>query len=126
MAKNNFRSSIVVGSLRFAINAFSRDEKHNMKTASKLLQLLISLFYQSNTQKNKISEFSLFFSPKVITACAYRGKYQQLIDANREVAHRETPLTLLAHWADYWTVHIYEEGRYIKEDTDYYDRKMEN
>ena len=49
----------------------------------------------------------------------------QYIDANREVAHRETPLTLLAHWADYWTVHIYEEGRYIKEDTDYFDRKVE-
>lgn len=47
----------------------------------------------------------------------------QYIDANREAAHKETPLTLLVHWADYWTVHIYEEGRYIQEDTDYYDRK---
>lgn len=47
----------------------------------------------------------------------------QYIDANREAAHKETPLALLAHWADYWTVHIYEEGRYIQEDTDYYDKK---
>ena len=47
----------------------------------------------------------------------------QYIESNREVAHRETPLTLLVHWADYWTAHIHEEGRSIREDTDYYDRK---
>ena len=49
----------------------------------------------------------------------------QYTDSNKEVAHRETPLTLLLHWADYWTAHIYEEGRSIQEDTDYYDRKRE-
>ena len=47
----------------------------------------------------------------------------QYIEANKEVAHHEMPLTLLAHFADLWTAHIFEEGRYIKEDTDYYDRK---
>ena len=35
----------------------------------------------------------------------------QYIDDNKVVAHKEEPLTLLLHWADYWTVHIYEEGR---------------
>ena len=35
----------------------------------------------------------------------------QYIDENRVVAHKEEPLTLLLHWADYWTAHIYEEGR---------------
>ncbi len=35
----------------------------------------------------------------------------QYIDENEIVAHREEPLTLLIHWADYWTAHIYEEGR---------------
>jgi len=35
----------------------------------------------------------------------------QYIDDNRVVAHKEAPLTLLLHWADYWTAHIYEEGR---------------
>jgi hypothetical protein len=35
----------------------------------------------------------------------------QYIEDNRCVAHKEEPLTLLAHWADYWTAHIYEEGR---------------
>lgn len=47
----------------------------------------------------------------------------QYIDANKEVAHRETPLTLLVQFADLWTAHIYEEKREIKEDTDYYDKK---
>jgi len=35
----------------------------------------------------------------------------QYIDDNKIVAHKEKPLTLLLHWADYWTAHIYEEGR---------------
>jgi hypothetical protein len=35
----------------------------------------------------------------------------QYIDDNKIVAHKEDQLTLLLHWADYWTAHIYEEGR---------------
>ena len=35
----------------------------------------------------------------------------QYIDDNKVVAHKEEPLTLLLHWADYWRAHIYEEGR---------------
>jgi len=35
----------------------------------------------------------------------------QYIDDNKIVAHKEEPLTLLLHWSDYWTAHIYEEGR---------------
>lgn len=47
----------------------------------------------------------------------------QYVESNREVAHHEMPLTLLAHFADLWTAHILEEGRQVKEDTDYYDKK---
>lgn len=47
----------------------------------------------------------------------------QYVESNREVAHHEMPLTLLAHFADLWTAHIFEEGRRIEEDADYYDRK---
>ena len=47
----------------------------------------------------------------------------QYVDSNKEIAHKEEPLTLLAHWADYWTAHIYEEGRTIREDEGYYFRK---
>jgi hypothetical protein len=47
----------------------------------------------------------------------------QYVEGNREVAHREMPLTVLVHFADLWTSHIFEEGRIVEEDTDYYDRK---
>lgn len=62
---------------------------------------------------------SLYFVAKYIPltdaeaqAIAYHdGQY---IDDNRIIAHKEEPLTLLVHWADYWTAHIYEEGRKIE------------
>jgi len=44
----------------------------------------------------------------------------QYIEDNRCVSHKEEPLTLLAHWADYWTAHIFEEGRKLENDTVYY------
>ena len=34
----------------------------------------------------------------------------QYIQDNKTIAHKEELLTLLVHWADYWTAHIYEEG----------------
>jgi hypothetical protein len=37
----------------------------------------------------------------------------QYIDDNKVIAHNEEPLTLLVHWADYWTAHICEEGKKI-------------
>ena len=49
----------------------------------------------------------------------------QYVEANKEVAHKEAPLTLLTHWADYWTAHIYEESRNIRNDTQRYDRKVD-
>lgn len=46
----------------------------------------------------------------------------QYIEDNKCVAHKEESLTLLAHWADYWTAHIFEEGRTIANDTNYYGK----
>jgi len=46
----------------------------------------------------------------------------QYIDENKCVAHKEEPLTLLTHWADYWTAHIFEEGRKLENDAEYYRR----
>ena len=40
----------------------------------------------------------------------------QYIDDNKCVRHKEGPLTLLLHWADYWATHIYEEGREMTSD----------
>jgi len=47
----------------------------------------------------------------------------QYVEGNKEVAHHEMPLTLLAHYADMWTATVFEDGRKIEESTDYYDKK---
>ncbi len=47
----------------------------------------------------------------------------QYIDANKEAAHSETPLTLLIQFADLWTTRICEENCVIQEDTAYYGKK---
>jgi hypothetical protein len=47
----------------------------------------------------------------------------QYVEGNKEVAHAETPLTLIIHWADYWTCHICESGKVVTEDTQYYRKK---
>ncbi len=47
--------------------------------------------------------------------CCHDGQY---IPENEPVAHREEPLTLLLHYADYWQAHMFEDDRryhrYIK------------
>jgi len=39
----------------------------------------------------------------------------QYILENKVVAHKERPLTLLLHYADYWTAHMYEDENRRKE-----------
>ncbi len=46
----------------------------------------------------------------------------QYVEGNKEVAHHEMPLTLLAHFADLWTASIYEEGRVLEDDKEYFDK----
>ena len=46
----------------------------------------------------------------------------QYIPENRFIAHKECPLTLLLTFADTWTAAVYEEGREIEENTNYYKR----
>jgi hypothetical protein len=52
--------------------------------------------------------------------CYHDGQY---VAENEPVAQDEEPLTLLAHWADYWTAHIQEDGRELSEDSSYFDRR---
>lgn len=49
----------------------------------------------------------------------------QYINDNKVIAHKEELLILLLHWTDYWTAHIYDEVRELKEDNKYYDREVE-
>jgi hypothetical protein len=70
---------IVLGSLRFAINAHTRGESQNLDTARRLLGILGPLFYREPAGA-PISELSFLFSPKVIRAQQYRERYQRLKD----------------------------------------------
>ena len=66
---------IALGSLRFAINAFARDDAQRLPTARLLLGLLSPLFLRENDRGN-VSELSIFFSPKVIKVDRYRAIYE--------------------------------------------------
>jgi hypothetical protein len=81
IGQSNFPSvlDIILGSLRFAINAHTRGTDQHQTTARLLLGLLAPLFW-SERQDNQISELSLMFSPKVVRIDRYRSKYSTLKD----------------------------------------------
>ncbi len=54
--------------------------------------------------------------------CYHDGQY---VAENEPVAQDEEPLTLLVHWADYWTAHIFEDGRELTEDPSCFERKLD-
>lgn len=66
-----------------------------------------------------ITKYIPLSDPEAQAILYHDGQY---VEANKEVAHHEMPLTLLAHFADLWTASILEGGRKIEEDTNYYDR----
>lgn len=47
----------------------------------------------------------------------------QYIAENRFIAHKECPLTLLLTFADNWTAAIYEDGREIKDNKEFFRRE---
>jgi len=54
---------VVLGSLRFAINAFSRGETAKIEAAKRILGGLEPMFYR-NDDNVPVSELSFYFSPK--------------------------------------------------------------
>jgi hypothetical protein len=70
---------VAVGSLRFAVNALTRQQEQNLSTARELLKALSPMFWRE-TGAESVSEIGLTFSPKVIKAAKYREKYQALKD----------------------------------------------
>jgi len=66
---------VLLGSFRFALNAHSRNTEEHLATSGQILELMQPLFVFDN---EVVSELSFIFSPKVIKADAYRGKYQAL------------------------------------------------
>lgn len=68
---------IVLGSFRYAINVFTRNDAEKLASARRLLQLLAPLFFREGAD-GRVSEISLFFSPKVIRSDRHRGSYERL------------------------------------------------
>lgn len=69
---------VIVGSLRFAVNALTRDPKH-LDSARKILKLISPLFYREDSS-TAVSEIGLILSPKIINVKSYQEKYQSLKD----------------------------------------------
>lgn len=91
-----------------------------------------NITYKTNTQLSYMSlaARSLYLISKYIPlsdaeAQAILYHDGQYIEDNKCVMHKEEPLTLLTHWADYWTAHIYEEGRPLESQDDYYCRDQQ-
>lgn len=68
---------IILGSFRFAVNAFTRHENEKLETAKRLLEILSPLFFRESAD-GRVSEIGLFFSPKVIRVDRYRQMYADL------------------------------------------------
>jgi len=83
--------------------------------------------YNKNQIEMQIANKSLYLVSKYIPlsdeesqAILYHdGQY---IPENRFIAHKECPLTLLLTFSDTWTAAVYEEGREIKDNKNYFKR----
>ena len=83
--------------------------------------------YNKNQVEIQIANRSLYLISKYIPlsdeeAQAILYHDGQYIEENKFIAHKECPLTLLVTFADTWTAAVYEEGREIKENKDYFRR----
>lgn len=65
---------IVLGSLRFAINAQTRREERNQDTARALLRLINPMFFRVKGEE-KVSELGFLLSPKIVKAAKFREAY---------------------------------------------------
>ena len=70
---------IILGSVRFAVNAHTRNIENHLATAAALLKLIQPMFWRPQIG-GPVSELSLVFSPKVVKVDRYRASYQSLKD----------------------------------------------
>ncbi len=68
---------VVLGSLRFSINAFTQKNEQHAASAQAILQQLAPLFLVEN---DVVSPISLWFSPKEVRSANLRGQYLALIE----------------------------------------------
>ena len=67
---------IIIGSLRFCINAHTHHKEQSTDSCATILRLLSPLF--SRDPSNLVPERNLFFSPKIIRVPKYREQYESL------------------------------------------------
>ncbi|MEO9962773.1 MAG: hypothetical protein ABJF07_21000 [Nisaea sp.] len=70
-------TDVVLGSLRFAINAHSRNQEQHLNTANQLLRSIAPMLWREDGN-DRVSEIGFLFSPKIIKADKYREKYEGL------------------------------------------------
>lgn len=88
---------VALGSLRFAINAHTRETAGLIPTANTLLSLLSPLFWRQNADE-PVPELGFQFSPKVIRSARYRETYEELknfladagIETHQEITDQRT------------------------------------
>lgn len=68
---------IILGSLRFSLNAHTQDKKENIESACAILKLIEPLFIRDKDGRH-VLEISFQFSPKIIKIDAYREVYVKL------------------------------------------------
>lgn len=69
---------VILGSLRFSINAFTQNKKEHEKSARLILQQLSPLFFREKggiSNGEKVHPISLWFSPKDVRHPKYREMY---------------------------------------------------
>jgi hypothetical protein len=80
IGQSNFGSivDIILGSFRYAVNAFTRKDEKAMPGAKAILAALAPLFFRESSD-GAVSEISLMFSPKAVKSDKYRSLYDALI-----------------------------------------------
>jgi hypothetical protein len=73
---------VILGSLRFAINAFTQKNEAHLKSAGTMLQQLAPLFFREGS--DAAHEISLWFSPKQVRKPAFRAHYLELMEYLRK------------------------------------------
>ena len=70
-------ADVVIGSLRLAINAHTRNSEQSAETARAILTQIEPMFWRESAE-DPVSELSFMFSPKSVLRMNYRSVYRSL------------------------------------------------
>lgn len=97
IGQSNFPSivDIVLGSLRYSINGFTRSDEQARGSAGKILPILSPMFFRESGRV-EVSDLGIWFSPKDVKSASYRMVYDGLakylsengVEINAPSSHR--------------------------------------